>query len=81
MSEKIVTTTKLDKHVADKLKRVSSILNISASEMMQTALEFYFTKSDVTKECQNVITKDAQYVKRMNEKHIGAGTIIGVGKR
>ena len=77
------TSVKLSKSTLEKLKRVSSIMEMTVSDFVEESLNFYFEKSDVGKKCMKRILQNQRYVesmergKRSNQSHIGSGTIIG----
>ena len=82
MAEKEGTSMKLSKGTLDKLKRVSSIMETTASNCIEQALEFYFAKSDIGKKCMTKILRNQKFVESLERgkiddaKHYGSGKII-----
>ena len=63
MQEKVQTSLYLEFHLRKKLKRVSKILGVTESSIMEDALEHYFRNSPVIKQAQQKITEYNDYLK------------------
>ena len=65
MNEKIQTSLYLEFHLRKKLKRVSKILEVTESSVMEDALRHYFSNSKVIQEAQKKIVDNLQFLENL----------------
>ena len=81
LQEKIQTSLYLEFHLRKKLKRVSKILEVTESSIMESALKDYFQNSKVIQEAQKKIVENDAYLKsvgRTATREISYGNSEGI---
>ncbi len=63
MTDKIQSCNYLKRENKKKLGRISHILKIPESQLIDDALEYYFENSDVTEQAQKKITEYSEFAK------------------
>ena len=62
---KIGTSILLPRSMRQKLKRISNILNVTESGLMNDALEYYFSNSKITKEAMKRLTENDKFLQEI----------------
>ena len=61
---KVATSHMLEFHLRNKLRRISSILQRTESDLLEEALDHFFKTSKVVQEAQKKIIADGKYLNR-----------------
>ena len=62
---KIATSISLPRSMRRKLKRISNILDVTETSLVEQALEYYFSNSKITREAQKKITENDRFLQEI----------------
>ena len=70
MSEnKIATSVYLGRPIRQKLKRIANILDVTETSLVEKALEYYFSKSKITREALRKCREKETFFRGLNEDY------------